>query len=538
MARIAVDLAPLRPGGENGGVKVLTLELLRAFGKADVPHDFLLLTAPWNHDELAEFEGPTMKRLRVLEEDASSPPSARRSRGRFARKLVRLVRRIRRAVPAPSFGSFPLRSRNVALLFCPFTAPTFREPGIPVVSVIHDLQHRDYPGFFTPEEVAERDSFLADVRAKAARIVAVSESVRQSVVAGLGVDPERTRVIPNAIHFRLGKTDPATAAARREALGLRTHFYFYPANFWPHKNHRTLLTAYGMLRFRLGDETPDLVFTGAPCPEQDAVRFAADRMGLADRVRFLGYLSEAEFDAVWRGCLALVFPSLYEGFGIPLLEAMALGKPVLASGVTSLPEVGGDAALYFDPRLPTEMADAMERIVRDPALADRLAERGRSRVASFSPDEMTRRYLDLFDEVLARPEPIRDGVSGVFSDGWTGGEVLVSLCPGRSGHRLEMELEAPPTVPHPQFEILVRGNVGELRRDRLRRGERLGIRPEISKTTSWIAVSVSPVFRPADWDMGPDTRFLGVRLLECRLTAPDGRSVDLPMGGLCSPPSA
>jgi glycosyltransferase involved in cell wall biosynthesis len=528
MARIAVDLTPLRPGGENGGVKVLARELLRAFGKAGVPHDFLLLTAPWNHDELAEFEGPTMKRLRVLEE--ASLPSARRPPGRFARTLARLARRIRRALPAPSFGSFPLRSRNVALLFCPFTAPTFREPGIPVVSVIHDLQHRDYPAFFTPEEVAERDSFLADVRARAARIVAVSESVRRSVVAGLDVDPKRTRVIPNAIHFRLGKSDPAAAAVCRERMGLRTPFFFYPANFWPHKNHRMLLTAYGMLRARLGDETPEMVFTGAPCPEQDAIRFAAERMGLADRVHFLGYLSEAEFDAVWRGCFALVFPSLYEGFGIPLLEAMALGKPVLASGVTSLPEVGGDAALYFDPRLPTEMAGVMTRIVRDPALAGRLAERGRARLARFSPDEMTRRYLDLFAEVLNCPEPVREGVEGLFSDGWAGGEIHVALRRGRTGHRLAFELEAPESAPHPYFDIQVRSNDGEARQDRLRRGDRVGIHLEITNTTSWIALSVSPVFRPVDWDMGPDTRSLGVRVLKCRLTAPDGRSVALPMG--------
>lgn len=537
MARIAVDLTPLRPGGENGGVKVLALELLRAFGKSEVPHDFLLLAAPWNQDELAEFEGRNMKLLRMLAERPS--PASRHPRGRLVQKLIRLMRRVRRSVPpvAP-FASFPLRSRKVDLLFCPFTAPTFREPGIPVVSVVHDLQHRAYPAFFTEEEVAERDAFLADVRDKADRIVAVSENVRRSVVEGLGADSDRTQVIPNAIHFRLGKAGLATAAARRQTLGLRAPFFFYPANFWPHKNHRMLLTAFGMLRSRLGEETPDLVFTGAPSPEQDAVRLAAERMGLSDCVHFLGYLSDSEFDAVWRGCLALVFPSLYEGFGIPLLEAMALGKPVLASNVTSLPEVGGDAALYFDPRLPSEMADAMERIVRHSTLAERLAKAGRIRVSRFSPNEMTGKYLSLFEEVLARPSPIREGVAGVFPDGWTGSEIHIGLRADRLGYRLTLELEAPESAPHSHFNIQIRNDDGKSRRHRLGRGRRTRIHQEISQTNSCIAISVSPVFRPVDWEMGADTRALGVRVLKCQLTSPDGRAVALPIGESCDPPSA
>jgi glycosyltransferase involved in cell wall biosynthesis len=130
--------------------------------------------------------------------------------------------------------------------------------------------------------------------------------------------------------------------------------------------------------------------------QMDALRGAADGMKLGDRVLFPGYLSEAELAALLSGCRALIFPSLYEGFGMPVIEAMAAGKPVLCSTVASLPEVAGDAALFFDPRMPAEIAGAIERIDSHAALRERLIRAGYANAARFSdPDRMAAEYLSV-----------------------------------------------------------------------------------------------------------------------------------------------
>jgi glycosyltransferase involved in cell wall biosynthesis len=124
-------------------------------------------------------------------------------------------------------------------------------------------------------------------------------------------------------------------------------------------------------------------------------------MGLGDRVLFPGYASETEMAALYRASLGLLFPSLYEGFGLPLLEAMALGVPVLASDTTCIPEVAGDAALYFDPRVPRAIVSAIERLCTDPELGQRLVAAGRARAASLGdPDDEASEYLDLFHTVV------------------------------------------------------------------------------------------------------------------------------------------
>jgi len=171
---------------------------------------------------------------------------------------------------------------------------------------------------------------------------------------------------------------------------------FYPANFWPHKNHSMLLTAYGMFLAHNPHSPLDLVFTGALNGGEDAIKQAVSQMGLAKRVHFLGFVPQEELAAVWFGCEFLIFPSLYEGFGIPVLEAMSIGKPVLCSDRTSLPEVAGDAALYFDPRSPRALLECIEKITTDTSLRSALVEKGRSRAELFHPDDMTGKYLEIF----------------------------------------------------------------------------------------------------------------------------------------------
>ena len=165
-----------------------------------------------------------------------------------------------------------------------------------------------------------------------------------------------------------------------------------------------------MYRARHPESNLRLVCTGAIENDKRALQEAVYRMGQKDWIILPGFLTEGEFAAIFASCLALIFPSLYEGFGMPVLEAMALEKPVICSNVASLPEVAGDAAFYVDPRKPREIVNAIERIATDKDLRKRLIDLGRHRLAeSGGPEKMAREYLNVFLDVMRKPVCNRAG---------------------------------------------------------------------------------------------------------------------------------
>jgi glycosyltransferase involved in cell wall biosynthesis len=402
MALIAIDMTPILPGGENGGAKLVAMELLKGFQTMSQDNRFLILTASWNDKELVCLESSNTQRLCVVDKQ---DPKAVRSLPvpwRVERGLRRIYRFVRRHCRENLHWHGPLSANGVDVLFCPFTAPTFAEPGIPVVSLIHDLQHKEYPQFFTPLEIDTRESFYTEVRRRADAVICVSESTRKSVIRHLKTDPEKTFTVHNSIQSRLVGHDSSQINEHLKRLHIDRHPYmFYPANFWPHKNHRMLITAYGMYLSRNPGREMDLVFTGALDHAQRELQEQVKCMGLERYVHFLGYVPEEQLTAVWKGCSVLVFPSLYEGFGIPILEAMQFGKPVICSNVTSLPEVAGDAALYFDPRKPAEIVQCLERIMGNEELTADLVKRGYERLSLFQTREMVKRYLHCIEEVIS-----------------------------------------------------------------------------------------------------------------------------------------
>jgi glycosyltransferase involved in cell wall biosynthesis len=237
--------------------------------------------------------------------------------------------------------------------------------------------------------------------------------VQESVIRLLKIDPEKTYTVPICIQSRLAVSDPSETSKQLRKLRIDGKPYlFYPANFWPHKNHRMLITAYGMYLSRNPGRDIDLVFTGALDEAQQELKEEVRRMGLERHVHFLGYLPEEQLAAVWRGSSVLVFPSLYEGFGIPILEAMQFGKPIICSNVTSLPEVAGDAALYFDPRKPFEIVECLEKIIGNSELIADLVNRGHERLLQFQTQEMVKRYLQCIEKVINSPVPFHHELKG------------------------------------------------------------------------------------------------------------------------------
>jgi glycosyltransferase involved in cell wall biosynthesis/2-polyprenyl-3-methyl-5-hydroxy-6-metoxy-1,4-benzoquinol methylase len=538
LRRVAVDVTPLLPGGENGGAKLMTIELIKHLSRLAPNCEFLLLTSARSHDELAYLDSKNVRRLcvsprgRGLSVSPASLFSAAASALRRVAlaRLAQFVERLAWTLRAQAQGGL-LHRLGVDLLFCPFTAPFFYEPGIPVVSVVHDLQYRDYPQFFSETERAERDRAFRQACLLASRLVCISEFVRQKVLREGSLDAYRVETIHNTLPNRLRRPPDGALALKKHGLEPESYL-LYPANFWPHKNHELLLTAFGMYRSRHPESRLKLVLTGAPGPRMTFLEDASRRMGLAEHVIFAGYVPDEEFAALLYGCRGLIFPSLYEGFGMPLLEAMAAGKPVLASNATSLPEVAGRAAAFFDPRKPREIVACLERLETDPQWSAELVRLGTQRLTEIGDEvSMATRYWALFQAVHAEPPNVRPVLLGVYADGWTKDQVVFRFRGGAEGRRLILELRSPGWLPWPgvnlQMRITAAGRVNVRDSFFLARGQTTTIERVLPGVAGSLQIRVSPVFQPRALGQGQDPRWLGCRVLSAEIHYPDGKKQPL-----------
>jgi glycosyltransferase involved in cell wall biosynthesis len=384
--RIGVNLLPLRPqvmGGAEIYLRDLVTEIL-----ATGEHDMVLVTG----DEAADAvlpEGARCRRVRL---------GARRPFPAPLRGVVARARQLARGGDDSALAEI-MRRERVDLWFCPFADLRPRAPGVPGIVTVHDLQHEYYPEFFSARELRHRRRYLPASCAAADHVIAVSKFTRQTVIDRLGVDPARVTAIWEAPGRDI---DWASGAARvpevRRRYALPPRYAFYPANAWPHKNHARLLEALALCRAR-GLRDLGLVLTGegsmAPAPLEALV----DRLGLREAVRMLGYVPRRDLPALYAGAVCLVHPSLFEGFGIPLVEAMHVGCPIVAADGTALSEVAGDAALLFDPLETDAIAGAIQAVAGNAGCAEELARRARSRAACFSAPATARQTLDLFERV-------------------------------------------------------------------------------------------------------------------------------------------
>lgn len=408
---IAVDLTPLLPGGDNGGVKVFVLALLPALAKIAPQTQFVLLTQAGSHEELRSLERDNVRCMMVRKQSNHQKETLEKQS---------LLMKMFAYCPAPlrrkmvSSGCF-LRSKlkqyrargllkriEADLLFCPFTAPTYFEPEIPTVCTIHDLQYKTYAQFFSLEDVVYRDWVFKEACKRATYIAAISDYSNRSAVSHGNLSPDRIKTIYLRLAKRFAATpDPGTSLLNKLTL-YPDRYLIYPANFWKHKNHEMLLTAFNLAcRSGLPSDI-QLVCNGAPGARRDGLMQAAQHMGLKERVVFPGYLSDEDLGLLMAKSAGMIFPSLYEGFGLPIIEAMVAGIPVACSNRTALPEIAGKAAHLFDPRIPDEMANAMIRIIEDNALRASLVEAGQQRASVFSESSlMASEYWALFQQAVS-----------------------------------------------------------------------------------------------------------------------------------------
>jgi glycosyltransferase involved in cell wall biosynthesis len=276
------------------------------------------------------------------------------------------------------------RSLALDVIHHPLTVPVVR-PSAPAVITLHDIAHHEVPEFFPAAERAFR-RFAYDAPARrAAAVVTPSEYSRASIVERLGVSSERIAVIPYGVERDEFHPDGEIATRERP-------YVLYPANLWPHKNHARLIAAWS----RLADRDLELVLTGRV--DQRALQ----RLGVGGRVRHLGHVDAARLPALYRGARALVFPSLFEGFGFPVLEAMACGTPVASSPRAALAELCAGAALMFDPTDVDAIAAAIERVVGDEQLRATLRSAGLRRAEALSWQAVARRHAEVYRRVASR----------------------------------------------------------------------------------------------------------------------------------------
>jgi len=231
----------------------------------------------------------------------------------------------------------------------------------------------------------------------------VSEASKRDILRYFRLPESRIDVIYNAIDERFWQEPTADAMERvRQRYQLNAPFILYAGNIKPHKNLERLIESFHLMR----EETPalshvQLLIIGDEISKYPTLRRAVHRHKLHKFVRFFGFVSDQTLAALYRLADVFVFPSLYEGFGLPPLEAMASGTPVITSNVSSLPEVVGDAALMIDPYEPAAIADAMRRVLTDAALRADLRIRGLARAREFSWERSIARVREIYGEVLA-----------------------------------------------------------------------------------------------------------------------------------------
>jgi glycosyltransferase involved in cell wall biosynthesis len=403
-----------------GGTETALLSLIHALGKTETEESFVLLGMKQYGRGLVPFMGPN-QRLETWPWSYSwYQPNPKTPLGARSRKLQALLGPAGGVVPplyrlyrhykgARSGGPPPmttaradreLRAHQVSVVHFPY--PHHFPTRLPFVYEPWGLPHHHQPDLFGPGEREWMDRLFRGGCEEAALVVTATRWVKQDIVKRYGIDPGKVAVIP-----RLPRAlEPAPRAELGPHLaGLPADFALFPAMTWPSKNHLGMLRA--LARLRDGHQVKlEVVCTGrlerAHWPR---IQAELGSLGLGGQVHFLGPVPAARLSTLYRSARFLLFPSLFEGLGLPLVEAFQHGLPVVASRAACIPEVVGDAAVLFDPLKEESMVEALLQVIRSPGLAEELKGRGAARLSSFFPssEKMARMFVACYRRAASAP---------------------------------------------------------------------------------------------------------------------------------------
>jgi len=259
--------------------------------------------------------------------------------------------------------------------------------GCAKVVTLHDVQHLDMPQLWSRRIRAWRRMTYDEPARRADVVITVSDHARDRIVQHLGIEPDRVVVAYHGVDRRVFDARPRGDDDRMmQGLGVGSPFWFYPSSLLSHKNHRTLFEA---LADRPGEM---LLLTGPPSGRKEELTAMISEYKLTDRVRYLGLVTPQQLAALYRRAEGLVFPSLYEGFGAPLAEAMVSGCPVACSDAGAVSEIAGDAAEFFDPRDPVSISETLDRL-KDESTRKELIQNGLRRAELFRWDRSGEQHV-------------------------------------------------------------------------------------------------------------------------------------------------
>jgi len=295
--------------------------------------------------------------------------------------------------------SAELRKRPVDVLHVQFTAPPFCP--CPVVVSIHDLSFEHLPETFKRRSRTQLRLTVRHSARRATRILSLSEHTRRDIIETYRIDAEKVSAIPLAAAEHFGPVNDNRELQRvRHNYGIAGDYILCVGSIQPRKNLARLIRAYALLRGNSSaDKLPKLVLVGKCAWLYDETLRTLEKTGVKDTSVVTGYVPESDLPALYSGALCFVYPSYFEGFGLPPLEAMKCGAPVIVGDRTSLPEVVGDAALSVDPFNIEAIAAAITRLVNNSTLRHELSVRGQERARMFSWQHTARETLKVYTEV-------------------------------------------------------------------------------------------------------------------------------------------
>ncbi|MCS6927334.1 MAG: glycosyltransferase family 4 protein [Candidatus Binatia bacterium] len=384
--RIGIDCS-LVPG-ERVGIGQYAYQLVQALSRIDHENEYVLYPVFYYtfHPQYRRVAWPQAANIRVA-----------------FRWLPRPVLRALRHSRAPWFTKEWLLGRVDVVHSVSFSAPRLRSAHKRLVVTIHDLSFLTRPECHTQENIAHAVSGTRAAVAWADALIAISQHTRQDLIERVGAPPDRvvvTYLAPNPLCRR--ETDPAVLSSLRQRYRLPGAFILFVGSLEPRKNVARLLAAYAQLKATLRRDV-HLVIAGGRGWLNDNIRPTVHDLGVAEQVHFLGYVPETDLPGLYSLAAVFAYPSLYEGFGLPVLEAMQCGTPVLTSNVSALPEVAGEAALLVTPTDVDDIAVGLARLLEDAALRAELSARGVARARLFSWERCAQETLAVYRQVYTGP---------------------------------------------------------------------------------------------------------------------------------------
>jgi glycosyltransferase involved in cell wall biosynthesis len=394
MSALRVCIDARLGSGEFGGVEQVVIGVaagLSRLGEGD--EEYFFLTDPERDEWLRPYlKGP----CRALQ--------PRLGYGRRRARAIRkgLIERVPRIGPRLSVrhSDGTIEEAGIDVVHFPFQGAFTTE--VPSIYQPHDLQHLHLPELFSRWQYERRETIYRTHCRRAEAVVTMTSWGRHDLIESYGLPHEKVWVVPGASALpEYPAPTPGELEAIRSHLSLPEAFLLYPAQPWPHKNHEQLLDALALVRERTGTAIP-LVCSGARAAAFERVGRRAAELGLAATTVFPGFVTPKELRGLYELATALVFPSRFEGWGLPVCEAFSAGLPVASSSSTGLPDLVGDAGLIFDPESSDRIADAVQRIWTDEGLRASLAERGRRRSELFSWDHTARLFRAHYRRIAGR----------------------------------------------------------------------------------------------------------------------------------------